>query len=381
MGRDARFIARMDLSYLLREKNAIVWLFVMPILFFYFIGTVTGGMGAIAGGDDGPVELALFAPPGSGFLTDQVVRRLEDQGFAVERVASLATLKGATRGLEVPSDLTEGVLAGEPRTLRFHGEASLSSDLEEIRLRRAIYTVLGDLIATDRAGEPPSTEAFDRLEAMPRTLEVVARPAGQRRRVPSGFQQTVPGIMVMFTLIVLLSSGATLLVIERNEGLLRRLASTPIGRGDVVLGKWIARMVVGLVQVAFAMLAGTLLFKMQWGPDLPMVLVVLVAWAALCASLGLLLGSLARTEGQAVAIGVLATNVLAALGGCWWPIEITPPWMQRLADFLPTGWAMKALHRLASYQSGAASAVPYLVAIVASALVAGWLAAKRFRYE
>jgi hypothetical protein len=23
--------------------------------------------------------------------------------------------------------------------------------------------------------------------------------------------------------------------------------------------------------------------------------------------------------------------ILAALGGCWWPIEITPPWMQSLS--------------------------------------------------
>jgi hypothetical protein len=56
---------------------------------------------------------------------------------------------------------------------------------------------------------------------------------------------------------------------------------------------------------------------------------VLASWAALAASLGLLSGSLARTEGQAVGIGVLLTNVLAALGGCWWPIEVTPPAMQR----------------------------------------------------
>ena len=42
----------------------------------------------------------------------------------------------------------------------------------------------------------------------------------------------------MFTLLVLLSSGAAQLVVEREQGLLRRLASTPIPRGSVVLGKW-----------------------------------------------------------------------------------------------------------------------------------------------
>jgi len=51
---------------------------------------------------------------------------------------------------------------------------------------------------------------------------------------------------------------------------------------------------------------------------------VLAPWAALCSGLALVLSSIARTEGQVVGIGVLASNLLAALGGCWWPIEIAP---------------------------------------------------------
>ena len=55
---------------------------------------------------------------------------------------------------------------------------------------------------------------------------------------------------------MLLTSGASTLVQERNEGLLKRLASTPISRSELVLGKWIGKMILGAVQIAFAMLAG-----------------------------------------------------------------------------------------------------------------------------
>ena len=48
---------------------------------------------------------------------------------------------------------------------------------------------------------------------------------------PIGFSQAVPGTMVMFTMLVLLTSGAVTLVVERDQGLLRRLASAPISRG------------------------------------------------------------------------------------------------------------------------------------------------------
>ena len=108
---------------------------------------------------------------------------------------------------------------------------------------------------------------------------------------------------------------------------------------------------------------------------------MLAAWAAFCASAGLLLGSLARTEAQAVGLGLLIANALAALGGCWWPIEITPDWMQSVQMLTPTGWTMDALHKLISFEAGAVAAVPNVVTLVLGALAVGALAVNRFRYQ
>ena len=76
----------------------------------------------------------------------------------------------------------------------------------------------------------------------------------------------------------------------------------------------------GIVQIAFAMLAATFLpmFKMNWGPDLGWVVFVLLVYAAMMAALGMLLGSLVKTEGMAAGIGVISANIMGALGGCWW---------------------------------------------------------------
>lgn len=40
------------------------------------------------------------------------------------------------------------------------------------------------------------------------------------------------------------------------------------------------------------------------------------------------------------AVYTVLADLLAAWGGCWWPIEITPEWLQKFAMFLPTGWTM-----------------------------------------
>ena len=148
-----------------------------------------------------------------------------------------------------------------------------------------------------------------------------------------------------------------------------------------VHGKLGGRMILAAIQVSAALLVGTFLFKMNWGPDFAMILVVLAAWAALCASAGLLLGSIASSEGQVSGLGVLTANGLAALGGCWWPIEITPQWMQIIQKLTPTGWTMDAMHKLISFQSGASSVLPQLALLLIASLAIAALAAKRFQYQ
>jgi len=73
--------------------------------------------------------------------------------------------------------------------------------------------------------------------------------------------------------------------------------------------------------------------------------------------------------------------VLAALGGCWWPIEVTPRWMQSLASCLPTGWTMGAIHQLVTFQNGPASALGSIALLLTAALVMGIVAARTFRYQ
>jgi len=137
----------------------------------------------------------------------------------------------------------------------------------------------------------------------------------------------------------------------------------------------------GAVQIIFAMLAGTVLFHIHWGPNLPMVVVILLAYGALAAALGMLLGNYGRTDAQVIGIGVIASNLLAGLGGCWWPIEIAPRWAQHLALFLPTGWTMDAVHKLVNFQASPVSVLPHLAASVAATLVTGYVVARSFRFE
>ena len=377
--RNAWFIARKDLKYMVRQWTTALWLFVMPIVFFYFIGTAMGGFSVMTGGK---TKLAVHVPGDAGFLADEVIRRLVQNDFEITRPEADVVREQTSLQLSFPSNFTEDVLLGTKAVLKLaHTESGLTRDYDAARVSRASLTVLADLAAAEQDGRPPTPESLAALDGVPRKLTLNATPAGERFEAPMGLDQSIPGMMVMFTLLVLLTSGASTLAQERNDGLLQRLASAPISRRELVLGKWIGKMILGVVQIAFAMLAGTVLFAFDWGPSLPMILLVMLGWGALCASLGLWLGCIVRTEAQASGIGLLAANVLAALGGCWWPIEITPDWVQSLQKVIPPGWTMDALHKLVSFRAGAASAIPHVVVLFVSAWIVGLLAARRFRYQ
>jgi ABC-type multidrug transport system permease subunit len=379
MLRDALFLTRKDTRLMFRGRETWLWVFVMPVVFFYFIGTVIGGFSR--SGTDRPV-IALEAPPDGGFLADILAGRLEERGYRVVRPAAGEDAKRYTRRLSLPAGFTDNVLSGKPMKVRLtRSGGGLGANYDEVRAGRAVYSLLADLIVADGEGGKITRQAMEDLARRPRLVTMEVTSAGRHVEPPSGFMQAVPGITVMFVLMTMLTTGATWLIIERKQGILRRLASSPMTRGAIVAGKWGTRMVLGSMQIVFAMLAGSVLFRVQWGPHLWAVLLVLVTYAALAVALSILVGSLARTEAQAIGISVITTNILAALGGCWWPIEITPRWAQSVAMFLPTGWAMDAMHKLVSFGDPPSVVVPHLTALTASALLASYLAARRFRFQ
>src|SRR5262249_47403977 len=159
-----------------------------------------------------------------------------------------------SRRISIPAGFTDSVLAGKPVKIEFNrlGEGA-NTDYDRVRVTRAVSTVLGDLVAISSKGVTPTREAFADLARQPRPISVAVTSAGKRKDAPLGFEQAVPGILVMFTLLVLFTSGGVSLAVERRQGILRRLASSPISRGAVVWGKWGARVILGFIQILFAM--------------------------------------------------------------------------------------------------------------------------------
>lgn len=126
MLRQVWFIGRKDMKYMLRERESIIWMFVMPIVFFYFIGTVTGGFASRGGSQD---RLALWQDGDTGFLGDQLRRRLEERQYQITTPPTRDAFDAAPRRLRIPAGFTDSVLAARPVTLQFvRDEGGLGGD-------------------------------------------------------------------------------------------------------------------------------------------------------------------------------------------------------------------------------------------------------------
>ena len=91
---------------------------------------------------------------------------------------------------------------------------------------------------------------------------------------------------------------------------------------------------------------GRLAFGVSLGPE-PWALFLPTAGIVFAGTaFGLVVAAAAPGREAVLPLGSIAIMTMAAVGGCWWPIDLEPDWMRRAALALPTTWAMEAYNDL-----------------------------------
>jgi ABC-type multidrug transport system permease subunit len=369
-------IGHTDLRLFFKHKSAYVWLFVVPLAFVYFMGFANRG----------PNDPANRKPPVvvENLDTDFLGRIfLEELGAQGMWVLDPTNRESAARFIQIPADFTANVLSQKQTKLGFSkrdGSAEADAVLIEVRLVRALIAINGHLLEAATQVSGPITE--ERLRAVlsaPDPVKLNARFAG-RKPVPSGFNFSLPGNLVMYLMMNLLIFGGATVAAERRNGVIKRLMVHPLARGELVLGKIYGLMLLGVVQILFFLGVGKFAFHVNLGANLVAVTLTLLVFAWVAASLGVLAGSVVAAEDRVVGICVMASLLMAALGGCWWPLEVAPPVQKLIALCLPTGWALQALHQVISFGSDFSAVVKPIAVLLAFGVAANTLAARFFRW-
>jgi ABC-type multidrug transport system permease subunit len=216
-----------------------------------------------------------------------------------------------------------------------------------------------------KADPEAAAAEFRRLATRPRQVALEVATAGEGRPVPTGTAQSVPGILTMTVLMMTLIYGGVFLTSERQSGMLRRQVTLPLTRGELLLGKLSGRLLLASVQIAILLVVGVLVFRVHFGRSVAGLLLLLAAYAICVSGMAVFVGAVFRTPEQASGIGWIASMIMAALGGCWWPSEVMPRWLWRAAHAFPTAWAMDAFHALISFGRGVEAVLVPVAVLVA----------------
>ncbi|HEV8583169.1 MAG TPA: ABC transporter permease [Thermoanaerobaculia bacterium] len=351
-------LARNDLRLTLRDKASFVWMLGLPIALMWFFGQMGGG-------PSGPPKVTLtVVDRDGGWLARALVQQLAAENMNLREItpSELATTKDKVRTLTIPKGFTANVLAGRQQKLRIEKEEQADRDFSraaDVHLLRVVVRTLGLLVEMNAAGKlPPKTDAttaaaeLARLTARPRQVSLAVSTAGRGRPVPAGTAQSVPGALTMTVLMMTLIYGGVFLTVERREGMLRRQVTLPLSRRELILGKLAGRWLIAAIQVAVLLAVGRFVFAVDFGRSAAGLALLLAAYISCVAGIATFFGAVLRTPEQAGSVGWIASMVMAALGGCWWPSEIMPRWLWRAAHVFPTAWAMDAFHALISFGRG-----------------------------
>ncbi len=136
---------------------------------------------------------------------------------------------------------------------------------------------------------------------------------------PDPVNEFLPGIVTMFVLFAITLTARTL-VEERKKGTLERLLTTQLSVGQLFMGKFLVNLSRGFIQTLILLGLAYAVFQMFTPLSFIESLVLALIFIAAVSSLGLIIGSLARTEDQATWTAVVFTMATVMLGGTF--IEI-----------------------------------------------------------
>ncbi len=188
----------------------------------------------------------------------------------------------------------------------------------------------------------------------------------------------VPGYLVMFVFMAAALSAVNI-VRERENYTLERLLASSVRRESILGGIFAGTVAKGLIQILIFWAAGIFILHVDLGFSPAAVVILSMLMVIVSSAFGVMLATFVKTERSADSIAVLTSLTLAPLGGCWWPLFITPKWLQNLAKITPHGWATTGFNKLLLFGASFNDVTTEMLALLGFAAVFGVIAIWRFR--
>jgi ABC-2 type transport system permease protein len=208
-----------------------------------------------------------------------------------------------------------------------------------------LYQYLDNILAISKAADGNSY-AFEKMytKYQHADYKVTASTLHDTSKSKDMTNQTI-GFLLM---IMLFSAGnfTEIIIKEKENRTYFRLLTTPINARKYVLSNIIVSFTVMIVQIICTLLFITKVFHIDMHVSTLQMAVVLIMFALVAVGLSLSVVSFSGSSASASALQNLVSTPTCLLAGCFWPVEIMPKAVQRIADFMPQHWALDTISKL-----------------------------------
>jgi linearmycin/streptolysin S transport system permease protein len=361
-------VARASTRRIIRDRRALFFLLVLPVVVIVIIGATARGFSTFR---VGVYSVARDAASARMVTALDHSRAIDVVIFHDRASLTTALARGEISvGVMLPADLGARESGARPATVTLFAEQVNSTQQAAATAVDAVILGQGALVQAANFAVAHSASSFEHALARASTLQRTSPGVGLRAvsadsrasTLPQGYSYSAPTEMVLFVFLSALAGGAAIIE-TRRLGMYERMLAGPVRAHTIIAGEAMTYFLLALVQSALIIVVGAVAFGVSWGNPLAAGLLVVI-WALVGAGAGLLSGTLFRSPEQASAIGPTAGIALAMLGGCMWPLSIVSTSMREFGHITPQAWAVDAWTSLLSRHGTTASIAPQLGVLV-----------------
>ena len=330
-----------------RERVALFFTFLMPLMFLIIFGLIFGGSSSsktkidVVG--DGPVLTALNS---TGIVEFQ---RVDTFDQAVQAVKSG----------DVPAAIS---VQGNQVQLRY-----AASDRVQAGTVQAVISSVVDHVNLAASGKPPAV-TLDSQQVEDSSLTAI--------------QYLTPGILSWGLATSAIFGSALTLVNWRKKQVLRRIRLAPVSTGTVISSRLLVTIGTSVLQaILFIAVAMTPVFGLKLAGQWWLALPLLVLGSLSFFSIGVLVGSIAKSEEAATGITNVIVLPMAFLSGTFFPLQNAPQWLQTVSEVLPLRHLNDGMVDVLVRGKGIEALVTPAAVLIGFTLVIGFVASRVFSWE
>ncbi|EOD67986.1 ABC transporter permease [Amycolatopsis vancoresmycina] len=186
----------------------------------------------------------------------------------------------------------------------------------------------------------------------------------------------VPSLVVISLAMLALQSIPAAVAAYREQGVLRRLATTPVHPANLLVAQLVIHVVVALAGIALVLGLANAVYDVPLPKHPLMFVVTLLLGVVSTFALGLITASVAGTAKSANGLAMVTFVPIMFFGGVYLPRPLLPSVLQRIGDYVPPG-----PQPLQDTWVGTGVQPLQLAALAAFAVLGTALAARLFRWE